>query len=277
MVDETGFAKKGTGSAGVARQYSGTLGRIDSCQIGVFVGYVTATLRVLVDRAFYLPRHWVADPGRCAEAGVPEGTQFATKPQLALTMIARTLTAGLNAAWVAADEAYGRDGKFRAGLRALGLGYVVAVACNTQIRQLGQRTRVDVLTRRPASHQWQRYHCGSGSKGPRYYDWAWIAIDGDSPTGQHSLLVRRGSDGTFAYYLTWHPTHAGLHELIAVAGRRWAIEEGFQVTKDQFGLDHYQTRSWQGWHRHCTLTMISHALTVWPSTTTNPTPPTRHT
>jgi SRSO17 transposase len=261
VVDETGFAKKGTASAAVARQYSGTLGRVDNCQLAVFLGYATTRVRLLVDRALYLPKVWAEDTDRRAKASVPTEVVFATKPNLALAMIRRAMAAGVVAAWVTADEAYGRAGYFRAGLRTLGLGYVVAVARDQRVRIAGQRHRVDMLAAKVAPQGWQRYSCGLGSKGPREYRWAWLSIEATGQ-GHHSLLIRRGSDGKLAYYLTWHTKPAAFAELITVAGRRWTIEETFQITKDQFGLDQTQVRSWHGWHRHATLTMISFALTA---------------
>jgi SRSO17 transposase len=260
VVDETGFAKKGTASAAVARQYSGTLGRVDNCQLAVFLGYATNRVRVLVDRALYLPKAWADDTDRRTKAGVPEQVTFATKPRLALTMIGRAVNAGVAAAWVTADEAYGRAGYLRAGLRALKLGYVVAVARDQRVTIARQRHRVDVLAAKIAPSAWQRYSCGLGSKGPREYRWAWLTIQAGQ--GHHSLLIRRSGDGKLAYYLAWHTQPVAFAELVSVAGRRWAIEEMFQITKDQFGLDHTQARSWHGWHRHATLTMISFALTV---------------
>jgi SRSO17 transposase len=227
----------------------------------VFLGYTSARVRLLVDRALYLPKVWADDTGRRRRAGVPETVAFATKPNLALTMIRRAVAAGVAAAWVTADEAYGRAGYFRAGLRALGLGYVVAVARDQRVTIAGQRHRVDVLAAQIGPSAWQRYSCGLGSKGPREYRWAWLSVEA-AGEGHHSLLIRRSSDGKLAYYLTWHTKAASFAELVAVAGRRWIIEETFQITKDQFGLDQTQVRSWHGWHRHATLTMISFALTV---------------
>ncbi len=260
VVDETGYPKKGTASVAVARQYSGTLGRVDNCQVAVFLAYAIGRLRLLVDRALYLPKTWAADSQRRQRAGVPPQVTFATKPRLALAMIRRAVAAGLAAAWVTADEAYGRAGFFRSGLRALGLGYVLAVARDQQVAIIGQRHRVDVLAAKLPATAWQIYSCGLGSKGPRRYRWAWVGIDGRS--GQHSLLIRRAADGTLAFYLAWHTTPVPFADLVAVAGRRWAIEECFQVTKDQFGLDHTQVRSWHGWHRHTTLVMVAFALTA---------------
>ena len=261
IVDETGYAKKGNASAEVARQYCGTLGRVDSCQVAVFLTYATGRLRLLADRVLYLPKAWTDDPKRCAAAGVPATVGFATRAQLALVMIGRAVAAGITAGWVTADEAYGRDHKFRAGVRALGLGYVVAVARDQRVRRAGARCRLDVIAARLPGAVWQTYSAGLGSKGPRWYQWAWIGVD--SPEGAvHSALIRRGPDGVLAYYLTCTDTPVGLPALIAVAGRRWMIEESFQVGKDQFGLDEYQVRSWDGWHRHTTLAMIALAVTV---------------
>lgn len=261
IVDETGYAKKGTASAGVARQYSGTLGRIDSCQVAVFLTYATGRLRLLADRVLYLPKVWTDDPKRCQDAGVPQAVRFATRAQLALVMIGRAVAAGVTAAWVTADEAYGRDHRFRAGVRALGLGYVVAVARDQRVARAGARCRLDVIAAKLPAALWQTYSCGLGSKGPRWYQWAWIGLD--SPDGAvHSALIRRGPDGTLAYYLACTDTATSLPVLVAVAGRRWMIEESFQVGKDQFGLDEYQVRSWEGWHRHTTLAMIALAVTV---------------
>jgi SRSO17 transposase len=273
IVDETGFAKKGTASAGVARQYSGTMGRIDNCQIGVFLTYSTHQLRVLADRALYLPKTWTRDLDRRETAGIPEDVTFATKAQLALTMITRALHAGITAAWVTADEAYGRDHKFRDALTTLGLNYVVAVARDQHVTLLGARHRVDVLTAKLPTTAWQRYSCGNGSKGPRWYLWAWITID-TTDTTTRSVLIRRSSNGTLAYYLTRTNTPVALTALVAVAGRRWMIEETFQISKDSFGLDEYQTRSWNGWHRHTTLVMIAMASVVMATTTPNTQDPT---
>ncbi|HEY3263401.1 MAG TPA: IS701 family transposase [Pseudonocardiaceae bacterium] len=216
VVDETGYPKKGTASIAVTRQYSGTLGRVDNCQVAVFLAYATSRVRLLVDRALYLPKVWAADPDRRQRAGVPDEVAFATKPRLALVMIRRAITAGLAAAWVTADEAYGRAGYFRTGLRALHLGYVVAVARDQHVHIAKQRHRVDVLAAKLPTTAWQVYSCGLGSKGPRQYRWAWIGIDGDA--GHHSLLVRRFADGNLAYYLAWHAEPVAFADLVAVAG-----------------------------------------------------------
>ncbi|MFJ1548080.1 IS701 family transposase [Streptomyces sp. NPDC088246] len=261
VVDETGFLKKGRASAGVQRQYTGTAGRIENSQVGVFLALATSRGRALIDRRLYLPEHsWCSDPERRHAAGVPEDIQFATKPQLAGEMIAAALEAGITASWVTGDEAYGQDPQLRAALEARGTGYVLAVACSTRVRINRGRTAVradNVADRLPAT-TWQRHSAGNGAKGPRYYDWAWIHIG----TGRHRhLLIRRNrSTGELAFYLCWSPTEVTLSELVRVAGVRWSVEECFQAAKGQVGLDHYQVRHWTSWHRHITLAMLALAF-----------------
>jgi SRSO17 transposase len=259
----------------VARQYSATPGRIDNCQVAVFLTYATTRLRLLADRVPYPPKAWTNDPQRCANAGVPDDVVFATRARPAPAMIGRAVTAGIAAAWVTADEAYGRDHRFRLGVRAHHPDHVVAVARNRYVTVLGARHRVDVLVARPPTTAWQTMSCGLGSKGPRRYQWAWITIDDVTHTGDIcSVLIRRSHDGTLAYYLSCTKTPTPLTVLINVAGRGCSVEETFQVGKDQFGLDEYQTRSWHGWHRHATLTMIALAMTVTATTADQPEPAT---
>ena len=181
IVDETGFLKKGTKSCGVARQYSGTAGRIENSQIGVFLAYAGAKGSALIDRALYLPKEWTTDSKRCREAGVPEGTEFATKIVLAKRMIERATTAGLPVKWVTADAVYGSDYRFRFALENQGLGYVLGVrtdfAVTVGLRQVRAKS---LLTEVPAT-AWRRLSCGSGSKGPRRYDWAMTRINCPNP------------------------------------------------------------------------------------------------
>lgn len=265
IVDETGFLKKGTKSAGVQRQYSGTAGRVENCQLGVFLAYASGKGRTLVDRELYLPQGWCTNPIRRAEAGIGEQVAFATKPKLGLTMLARALDAGLPARWVTADEAYGSDGKFRAWLQRHRIGYVLAVACRQKIPTSTGSARADTLAAQAPDAAWKRRSCGDGVKGPRIYDWAVAALP-DTGTAEHGytrwLLIRRSiTDPTeLAYYLCYGPTGTSDEELIRVAGTRWAVEECFQTAKNQVGLDDYQVRRYDAWYRHVTLAMWAHAF-----------------
>jgi len=272
ICDETGFLKKGAGSAGVQRQYSGTAGRIENSQVGVFLSYASPRGRALVDRRVYLPKSWAGDPQRCTAAGVPAGAQFATKPELALDMIAEAVAAGMPAAWVAADEIYGDNGAFRAGAAKLGLGYVLAVSCTHRIPAWPggkRRLRADHIAAALPASAWHRISAGIGSKGPRWYDWAWVCAHQPG----HSLLIRRGSSGELAFYRCWSPSPVPLATLVHVAGTRWAVEEGFQAAKGQVGLDHYQVRTWTGWHRHVTLAMLALAFLMACAAAAAPAPP----
>ncbi|MFI5886467.1 IS701 family transposase [Streptomyces sp. NPDC051554] len=279
IVDETGFLKKGQSSAGVQRQYTGTAGRIENAQVGVFLALATSRGRALIDRRLYLPEHsWSNDPERRTAAGIPETVQFATKPRLASEMIAAALDAGITAPWVTGDEAYGQDPQLRAALEARGTGYVLAVACSMRVRINHGRTavRADTVAARLPATAWQRHSAGNGAKGPRYYDWAWIHTGADS---HHHLLIRRSrTTGELAFYLCWSPTEVPLSELVRVAGARWSIEECFQAAKGQVGLDHYQVRHWTSWHRHITLAMLALAFLTALAADAAPKPPadTRH-
>jgi SRSO17 transposase len=268
IVDETGFLKKGVKSAGVQRQYSGTAGRVENCQLGVFCAYATSRGRALVDRELYLPKSWTEDPDRCREAGVPADVQFATKPELARMMLGRALDAGMPAAWVTADEAYGRDGKFRAWLEQRRVGYVVAVDSRQAIAGDAGTSRADALAAHAPDQAWKRRSCGNGSKGPRVFDWAAATLpeDGGEPAGwSRYLLVRRSltrnakDELELAYYLCCAPAGTPDEELIRVAGSRWAIEECFQTAKNETGLDHGQVRRYDAWYRHITLAILAHA------------------
>ena len=259
IPDETGFLKKGTGSVGVQRQYSGTAGRIENSQVGVFLSYASERGRALIDRRVYLPKSWIGDLARCAAAGIPADAEFATKPQLALDMVAGAVAAGMPAAWVASDEVYGDNGAFRTKVAKLGLGYVLAVSCDHRIPAFPggkRRLRADHIAAALPARCWQRVSAGTGSKGPRWYDWAWASVHQPG----HSLLIRRGSDGTLAFYRCWSPGPVTLSTVVRIAGTRWAVEESFQASKSQAGLDHYQVRTWTGWHRHVTLAMLALAF-----------------
>ena len=256
IPDETGDLKKGSDSVGVQRQYTGTAGRIENAQVAVYLTYASPRGRALIDRRLYLPRCWTEDRTRCQRAGVPDEVIFATKPELAAEMVVDALDAGVIAPWVAADEVYGANPGFRAALESRGVGYVLAVACDQRVRTDAWTERADSLAARLPKRSWQRYSAGAGSKGPRLYDWAWIALSSDA--GEHrSLLVRRGSDGELAYYLCWASGPVTLATLVRVAGTRWAVEESFQAGKTHVGLDEHQVRRWTSWHRFTTLAMLA--------------------
>jgi SRSO17 transposase len=231
IADETGFLKTGICSAGVQRQYTGTAGKITNCQVGVFLAYAVpgSGVRVLVDRELYVPRPWTEDEQRCAAAGIPLGTEFATKPQLARQMIERAVKSGLPFGWFTADEAYGDNGGLRDWLEEKKVAYVVAVACDHRVRAGAGRTiRADKLAAVVPARGWQRLSCGNGSKGERLYDWA-IADAG--PVG-HYLLIRRSlTSGELAYYRCWSPAGVTLADLVRVAGARWAVEECLCATR----------------------------------------------
>lgn len=214
IVDDTGFIKKGRRSAGVQRQYTGTSGKIDNCQLGVFLAYASPRGRALVDRELYLPRSWTDDPARCAAAGVAAGTRFATKPALALAMLARAHAARMPFGWVTGDEAFGQDPRLRGWLEGERIGYVLAVGSSHRLPSGGGQVRVDTLAGLVPKTAWQPMSAGDGAKGPRVYDWALIQTGPD-----HQLLVRRSiSDGELAYYRCYAPGGASLAELVRVAG-----------------------------------------------------------
>ncbi|MFG2831963.1 IS701 family transposase [Streptomyces sp. NPDC048434] len=268
IIDDTGFIKKGTTSAGVSRQYTGPSGKIDNCQIGVFAAYATARGRALVDRELYLPKCWTKDRERCRAAKIPDERGFATKGELARSVVRRCLAADLPASWVTADEAYGQDWSFRRMLEQHGLGYVVAVPKSQQIKSLAGAWRIDQLIDEGPADAWQTLSCGDGAKGPRVYDWAAaklpvnLVFDPDPPTHHRWILARRSlSDASdLAYYLAYAPVDADVSELARVAGSRWAVEECFQAAKNECGLDEYEVRRYVGWYRHITLAMLAHAF-----------------
>lgn len=260
VADPTGFAKKGIKSVGVQRQYSGTLGRIDNCQIATFLAYVTPGRdRVLLDRRLYLPRKsWMADPARCAAAGVPPDLTFTTRPQQVQEMIESARAAGVPFAWFTADEEFGQNPGLCDYLETSRIPYVMAVPKTTQFTDTaGSTVQFDELASRLRRNVWQRRACGIGSKGFRVYDWALT----DSADRDHQYLIRRSiDDGELAFYHCYNPNHVGFGELVRVAGARWPIEECFGSSKNEIGLDNYQVRTWNAWHRHITLAMLAHTF-----------------
>jgi SRSO17 transposase len=256
-VDETGFLKKGEQSVGVQRQYSGTAGRIENCQVGVFLAYHTARGRTFLDRALYLPRCWTEERERCQAAGVPDTIEFATKPVLARQMLARALEAQVPARWVTGDSVYGGDSHFRHFLEKRRMAYVLGVTSDYTLRPHTAGALADTLPKRA----WKRRSAGDGSKGPRWYEWALHRLYRDETGWGHWLLIRRaiGAPHERAYYRVCAPAGTTLEEMVAVAGKRWAVEECFEMAKGECGLDEYEVRSWAGWHRHVTLSLLAHA------------------
>jgi SRSO17 transposase len=265
VIDETGFLKKGTRSVGVARQYSGTAGRVENCQIGVFLVYATARGRTFLDRELYLPRAWVTDSPRRLAARVPETARFMTKPQLARQMIAHALAAGVPCGWVTGDSVYGSDWRMRSWLEEQQLSYVLGVTAQYRVFTGHTREWAAAVVKRLPENAWSRVSCGAGSKGERVYDWARLPLREVQGERQRWLLARRRirGAGEVAYYVAAGPRETSLEQLARVAGTRWAIEESFETAKGEVGLDHYEVRSWHGWYRHVTLALFAHAyLTV---------------
>jgi SRSO17 transposase len=266
VVDETGFLKKGTTSVGVQRQYSGTAGKIDNCQLGVFLAYAGPKGRAMIDRELYLPRSWSDDPERCQAARVPEHVGFRTKPQLARVMLERALDADVPAAWVTADEAYGGDPALRAWLEGRGVWHVLAVKCTELLGVDGPQGRKRVSAEQLAAgvpaERWIGCSAGDGAKGRRLYDWTRVELAPPATAGMARWLLARRSraDGELAFYACYGPAGTPLIGLVRVAGAGWAVEEGFEQAKGEVGLDHYEVRRWPGWYRHVTLALLAHAF-----------------
>jgi SRSO17 transposase len=285
VIDETGFLKQGASSCGVQRQYTGSAGKITNCQIGVFAAYVSDRGHAFIDRQLYLPKSWADQPDRRRAAHVPDDLHFATKPAIAVAMIERALRAGVSFAWVAADSIYG-VGEVEKALRQAGKGYVLGVAGTHPFWSWGKApvagTVEEIAQGLPAS-AWVRLSAGNGTKGPRLYDWVYLELadleaeEVGCPTPgtwTRGLLVRRGlSDASLAYFTTWCPAGTSLEVLVGVEGRRWAIEDAFETAKNELGLDHNETRSWHGWHRHVSLVMLAFALLAVIQHRANTTPP----
>jgi len=273
VIDETGFLKQGKASCGVARQYTGSAGKITNCQIGVFASYVSRHGHAFIDRALYLPKEWTDDRARLKAAHVPETVDFATKPRIARRMIARAIAAKVPFSFVAADSVYG-TGDIETVLRKAGKGYVLGVASNHVFRSWGKKQLIGgtaaKIAENLAKNAWRRLSAGEGTKGPRLHDWADLeladldAVQYNSAlTGEwtRGLLIRRNiADSDLAFFSTWCPKGAPMEKLVSVEGCRWAIEDSFEAAKNELGLDHNETRSWHGWHRHVSLVMLAFAM-----------------
>src|SRR5665213_1864421 len=273
VIDETGFLKQGKVSCGVSRQYTGSAGKITNCQIGVFAAYVSRQGHAFIDRALYLPKIWTNDPARMKAAHVPADIGFATKPQIAARMIERAIAADVPFSWVAADTVYG-VGDIERDLRRAGKGYVLGVSSTHWFGSWSKKwpiagTAADIAEGlEPVD--WKRLSAGAGTKGPRLHDWAYLELAdlkadefNDELHGlwTRGLLVRRHiTNGELAFFSTWCPAGTPISRLVAVEGHRWSIEDSFETAKNELGLDHNETRSWHGWHRHVSLVMLAFAM-----------------
>lgn len=269
IVDETGFLKKGKKSAGVKNQYSGTAGRKENCQVGVFLAYSTCQGHVLIDRELYLPQDWIDDRPRCREAHIPDEVDFATKPQQALLMLKRLREAGLPAQWVTGDSVYGGSGSLRHWLQEQRQAYILALACNDGVDIVSNGVVYHHVPIKDFVHnvitEWHRESAGAGAKGKRWFDWALVPLAPSGVDGwEHWLLVRRHiQDKTeWSYYLVFAPKATTFSTMVQVAGRRWRVEESLELGKGEVGLDQYEVRTFVGWYRHITLAMLALAYLV---------------
>lgn len=273
VIDETGFLKQGKASCGVARQYTGSAGKITNCQIGVFASYVSRHGHAFIDRALYLPKEWTDDRRRLKAGHVPDNVGFATKPKIARRMITRAIAAKVPFSFVAADTVYG-TGEIETLLRKAGKGYVLGVASNHVFQSWGKPQPVAgtaaAIAQSLPKKAWRRLASNEGTKGPRWHDWAYLEL-ADLDASQYNddlagewtrgLLIRRNiADGSLAFFSTWCPKATSIQKLVSVEGHRWAIEDSFETAKNELGLDHNETRSWHGWHRHISLVMLAFAM-----------------
>jgi SRSO17 transposase len=289
IVDETGVLKKGSGSVGVQRQYSGTAGKVENCQIATVLTYATATGHVFLDRRLYLPEGWCTDVERRAKAKVPAEMVFQTKPEQAQAMLEQAWERGVPMRWVTGDEVYGDAPRLRESIQTHGRWYVLAVSSTTPVWHerppvaepgpTGRgrpRTAVRLASEAPPSptvatvvgawsaERWERFSVGEGEKGPRIYDWGrerLIESRDHLPGPDVWLLARRSvSDPTeMAYYLAWAPPDTTLPTLARIAATRYTVEQCIEEAKGEVGFDQYEVRFWPSWHRHITLVMMAHA------------------
>jgi SRSO17 transposase len=266
LVDDTGFSKKGKKSVGVARQYAGTAGDTVNCQVGVFLAYASKKGAAFVDRVLYLPSEWVRDTDRRAEAGVPEEVRFANKLKLAKRMLERAFEADVPASWVVADSFYGGSHDFRCWLEKRGCPYAVMVPKTNAVRYRGRRKKIEQLVKRLPEDAWALVTPpGESSHGRRSWEWACLELCADPGKGmQRWLLIRRSSEDPedLTFYQAYGPERTSLVELIGVCQRRWKVEDCFAEAKGEVGIDHYEVRRWDAWHRYITLCLLAHAFLV---------------
>jgi SRSO17 transposase len=264
IVDETGFLKKGEKSVGVARQYTGTAGETVNCQVGVFLAYSSEKGAAFLDRALYLPRAWTNSPARRAEAGVPERIVFRNKVRLAEIMLERAFEAGVSARWVAADSFYGRSHAFRGWLEERARPYAVMVPRTNAVPLGGRKKRIEKLVERLGEDAFSEVRPARDSGGGRRpWEWACLDLAPDREKGMRRwLLVRRSTDDPddLGFYQAYGPEGTTVEELVKACQDRWAVEECFAEAKGEVGLDHYEVRKWDAWHRHITLCLLAHAF-----------------
>jgi SRSO17 transposase len=296
LIDESGMPKQGEQSVGVARQYCGVLGKVANCQVGVYLGYASRKGYTLLDGQLFVPERWFA-PDHAAkrqQVGLPPELPFLTKPQIALSLVQRSVQRGsLPLRWVVADALYGDSPAFRDAIAEMGLWYFTEVACSTRIwreppavvlpswsgkgrkprRQRLQRAttqpeRVDDLLKRLPHSAWVRATIKEGSKGPIVCDFAFVRVSEvrqGVPGGRLWLIRRRNlaDPSEVKFYLSNAPAEIDLLELVRMCGLRWPIEMTFEESKGELGMDQYETRSWRGWHHHMLLVMLAHHFLVW--------------
>jgi SRSO17 transposase len=263
VIDESGFLKKGRHSAGVARQYSGTAGRVENCQIGVFLAYASDQGQTLLDRELYLPQEWTEDRDRCRHAGIPDQRAFATKPALARQMLERTFAAGVVVAWVTGDSVYGDDRVLRHWLEERKQAYVLAVSGKETVWIDQEQQQIKTILAALPIAGWELLSAGTGSKGPRWYDWLRLELPDPPQAGNKRWLLFRRSisdPSEVTAYITFARADSSLAAQVRVAGMRWTVEESIQCAKGEVGLDHYEVRSWTGWYRHITLALWAQAF-----------------
>jgi len=272
VADETGFPKQGDASCGVARQYCGTVGKIANCQIGVFLTLASSQGHAFIDRQLYLPKEWTDRPGAMAMTYVPSEVGFKTKCEILEDMLDRAIENGVPFAYVAADSVYGVNA-IEVQLRKANKGYVLGVRSNRMFELKGKKgwkkVRCSTILKGHPEASWSRLASGEGTKGPRWHDWIYIELpdrdsarctDTSNADWTRGLLVRRDSNKRISFFVTWSPKDTPMEKLIEVEGKRWTIEESFATAKSEFGLDHNETRSYHGWHRHITLSMLVFAM-----------------
>jgi SRSO17 transposase len=289
VVDETGILKKGAGSVGVQRQYSGTAGKVENCQIATVLTYASLKGHTFLDRRLYLPEGWCADAPRRAKAQIPPEVTFQTKPEQALAMLEGAWARGVPMRWVTGDEVYGDSPRLREAIRTSGRWYVLAVSATTPVwaerppvEEPGQpargrpRTKIRLAPEAPPAatvaalvgawpaEKWERFSVAEGEKGPRIYDWGRMRVvesRDQLPGPEVWLLARRSvSDpAEMAYYLAWAPLDATLRDLARIAATRFTVEQCIEEAKGEAGFDQYEVRLWPSWHRHVTLAMMAHA------------------